>query len=230
MAKMVHWNEAIINQAAMVIPNMAMTFQHHTVHRQQARLVPLPVRPLRPTRQSTKHARLILFATLGTQFFGDPLREVRRLQKELERAFESVPLETEQEQHETPKEEFWRPLADIVELADKMVVRLDLAGVKKENVTIELTPRKLRISGERKLDTNEKFRLNERPYGKFRRNFTVPVDITENDIHAKFENGLLEVSWNKVQPEAMRKTIPIFEETAGEKVQQELPLPGEERR
>ena len=91
----------------------------------------------------------------------------------------------------------WAPITDIFIRDEDMVVRCDLAGVRREDVDITLSNGILTISGERKVPEDEKeatFYVSERNYGFFRRSMSLPEGLGERDIQAIFEEGVLEVS------------------------------------
>lgn len=76
---------------------------------------------------------------------------------------------------------------------------IDLPGYKKEDVTAELKDGYLTISAETKSENDEnekdkKYIRRERYYGTCRRSFYVGEDITQEDIKAKFEDGILKIS------------------------------------
>ena len=86
---------------------------------------------------------------------------------------------------------------DIKEFDDKYEVEIDLPGFKKDEVHAELKDGYLVVSAEKGLDEDEqdkktgKYLRRERYAGNMSRSFYVGEDITETDIHAKFENGIL---------------------------------------
>lgn len=77
-----------------------------------------------------------------------------------------------------------------------MIVRLELPGIDVEDVDITLCEHTLCISGERRSDKEVKeddFYRRERSYGRFERSLPVPEKVTEKDIEATYEDGVLEV-------------------------------------
>ena len=94
---------------------------------------------------------------------------------------------------------------DIKEHGDRFELDIDLPGYKKEDVHAELKDGYLTISAETKTDNdqkdeNGKYIRRERYYGSCSRSFYVGEDVTEQDIKAKFDNGILKVVVPKVQP------------------------------
>ena len=85
---------------------------------------------------------------------------------------------------------------DVKEKDGSYEVAIDLPGFKKEDVKAELKDGYLTISAVKGLDKDEKnqegrYIRRERDVGTMSRSFYVGEDITENDIHAKFEDGIL---------------------------------------
>jgi HSP20 family protein len=77
------------------------------------------------------------------------------------------------------------------------VTKIDLPGIKKEDVKVEVTDGHLAISGERKSETEEKQEgvyRRERQYGSFHRVVPLPEGAKLEDVKATFADGVLEVS------------------------------------
>jgi HSP20 family protein len=91
----------------------------------------------------------------------------------------------------------WVPSTDVVARGRDLMIRVSLSGVRPEDVEITLSNDVLTVSGERRSDLGdeeEAFYVRERYYGVFRRSWTLPAGIGEDDVIADFENGLLEVT------------------------------------
>jgi HSP20 family protein len=91
----------------------------------------------------------------------------------------------------------WVPDADVYAKDEDLVIRLALAGVRREAVEITLHDNVLTVSGERDRDLDEEevtFYVNELYYGVFRRSMTLPSGIDESKISAEFYNGLMEIT------------------------------------
>ena len=85
---------------------------------------------------------------------------------------------------------------DVKETEKGYEVAVDLPGFKKDEIQLELNDGYLTISAEKGLDKEEKDKKDkyirrERYAGSMSRTFYVGESITENDIHAKYENGIL---------------------------------------
>ena len=91
----------------------------------------------------------------------------------------------------------WRPAIDVEEKDGKYMVRADLPGLNKKDIHVELHDGYLTLRGERKSEHEENkdnYHRIERTYGTFERTFRVPKGVTEKDIHAKYEDGVLELT------------------------------------
>lgn len=91
----------------------------------------------------------------------------------------------------------WAPKVDVLEKDNRLITRVDLPGVKKEDVSVEVTDGQLTLSGERKSETENKngnvYRA-ECEYGSFYRTVPLPQGVKPEDVKATFANGVLEVS------------------------------------
>ena len=91
----------------------------------------------------------------------------------------------------------WLPKVDVLEKDNQLITRIDLPGVKKEDVSVELRDGALVLSGERKLEKEEKNNnvyRSECQYGSFYRAVPLPDGVNADDVKATFTNGVLEVS------------------------------------
>ena len=83
-------------------------------------------------------------------------------------------------------------------------VEVDLPGIKKEDIDIDVEDNVLTISGERKTKKEvkeEDYYKIESQYGKFSRSFTLPEKVDTENIHAESKNGVLEVIVPKLKEE-----------------------------
>lgn len=95
---------------------------------------------------------------------------------------------------------------DVQEHEDHYEVDVDLPGFKKDEITLELKDGYLVISAAKGLDKDEKdkktgkFVRQERYAGSMSRSFYVGEDVKQEDIHAKYESGVLKLSIPKTEP------------------------------
>jgi HSP20 family protein len=91
----------------------------------------------------------------------------------------------------------WVPAVEAFERDHRLTVRVELPGLKKEEIGVTFTGEALTIEGERKLENEEKkneWYRTERAYGKFVRTVALPEGVNANDIKATFEEGVLEIT------------------------------------
>lgn len=107
----------------------------------------------------------------------------------------------------------WAPKVDVFEKDNRFVTRVDLPGVKKEDVTVEVINGHLALSGTRAHEKEEKkdnVYRTEREYGEFYRAVPLPEGVTFENIKATFADGVLEVTVPlpaRVQPAARKVEI-----------------------
>jgi HSP20 family protein len=105
----------------------------------------------------------------------------------------------------------WSPLVDITEDDHEYLFKADLPEMKKEDVKVTVENGILSISGERKVEKEEKkkkYHRIERTYGSFERTFMVPEDAEVAKMAAEFKDGVLKVHLPK-SPTAKPKTIEV---------------------
>jgi HSP20 family protein len=122
------------------------------------------------------------------------------LQDELDRLFES-PLTG------------WAPALDVHEDKDSFSIRVELPGMKREDIEVSLQDGALVISGERKeekvIEGTEVHR-QERFYGRFSRALTLPSAVAGDKVKAQYKDGILTVTLPKAE-EAKPKAITVSE-------------------
>ncbi len=120
------------------------------------------------------------------------------LQDELDRLFES-PLQA------------WAPALDVREDKDAFSVRVELPGMKREDIVVSLQDGALAISGERKSESvgdDTEVHRQERYYGKFFRVLTLPAAVAGDQVKAAYKDGILTVTLPKAE-EAKPKQIDV---------------------
>ena len=147
-------------------------------------------------------------ATSGRGGGGSPFNELDRIQDEINRIFED-PFSLA-----TPSTGFfegWAPSIDIYEDKDKVTIKAEVPGMKKEDIQITVNGNTLTISGERKHEERKKegetFR-EERFFGRFQRSITLPAPVDPNRIQATYKDGVLTIECPKTE-EAKPKQIQV---------------------
>jgi HSP20 family protein len=148
----------------------------------------------------------------------DPFALLRQMTAELDRAFDQPfgsawgslrRTLTRQEPGD------WMPQIDVFERDKRLVTKVDLPGMKKEDVKVEVTDGHLAISGQRKSeteDTKDNVYRRERSSGSFYRAVPLPEGVKLEDVKATFADGVLEVSIPlPVKTESTPRAVPIEE-------------------
>jgi len=140
----------------------------------------------------------------------DPFRDLESLQEDVNRLFQESMARP---RREAPAARVWAPPVDVVEDDDKIVVKAELPGMKREDIDIELSGEQLTIRGERKFESEEKkdnYVRIERAYGQFQRTFTIGVPVKSDQVKAAYKDGLLEVTIPKseeIKPKKVDVTV-----------------------
>ncbi len=106
------------------------------------------------------------------------------------------------------------PRIDILEDENTLYVQAEMPGINKEDVKVKINEEgMLCISGEKKREqsdtvNNDSYKLirSERSYGSFSRSFILPENADKQSIKAKYENGILCISLNKIEPQKPNET------------------------
>lgn len=102
----------------------------------------------------------------------------------------------------------WRPQVDIYECADEIMILVEVAGVKVEDLFVEITRKSLKVSGWRRelpLKENTRYRLAEIYYGYFERSLSLPVPVDTESAEATYGDGLLQICLSKTHQNTMQK-------------------------
>jgi HSP20 family protein len=111
-----------------------------------------------------------------------------------------------------PSEEMvWAPAINVLEKEDKFLVKVELPGVKEEDVNVTVAGGTLTVEGEKKAESEVKkkgYYYSETSYGSFSRSITLPSTVDASKIEANYDKGVLEISLPKA-PEVKAKKIRV---------------------
>jgi len=142
----------------------------------------------------------------------DPFRDLLTLQDRMDRLFEES-LSRNKVFEQSLASGVWSPSVDIYETNDEIVLKAELPGLKKEDVSIEITDNTLVLTGERTFEKDikeENYHRIERSYGSFSRTFSLPTAVDRDGVNAKFIDGILEIHIPKAK-ESTARVIEIKE-------------------
>lgn len=153
----------------------------------------------------------------GTSFFSNPFALMRRISDEMDRIFQdfgvgrtsvSPWMGQGSDLWQGSSQTLWSPQVDVFERGNQLVIRADLPGLSREDVTIEAQDGALVISGERQQDqeqNQEGYYRSERSYGAFLRTIPLPQGVNAADAKATFRDGVLEVTLPKPEQQRGRR-------------------------
>jgi HSP20 family protein len=139
----------------------------------------------------------------------DPIRELFDLQRGINRLFEDTVGTSAS--NAAPALSSWTPAVDVYEDENGFLIKCELPEISKEDVKVNLDNNVLSISGERKLEHEEKrdgYQRVERTYGQFYRSFTLPPNVNVEGINAEYRDGMLRLALPK-REEAKPKQIQV---------------------
>ena len=125
----------------------------------------------------------------------DPFRDLSAIQERMNRIFEDA-LARSRGREEGLRTGMWTPAVDIYENNDSVVVKAELPGVERDQISVEVKDGILTLRGERKFEKEvkeESYHRIERSYGNFQRSFSLPVSVEQDQVTARFKDGVLEV-------------------------------------
>lgn len=124
----------------------------------------------------------------------DPFKELSALREEIDRLFDSffgrVPQVAE-------RETTWTPAINLEETQNEYIVHAELPGLKKEDIKVHVSEDSVTISGERKVEREEKGRTYHRvemAYGKFQRTIYLPGEVIPDKAKASYKDGILTIT------------------------------------
>jgi HSP20 family protein len=135
-----------------------------------------------------------------------PIREVASLQDRVNTLFQDFAGD-----NGTVTAAAFAPAVDVFENGEKVVLKLDIPGIKEEDLDIRVENQTLSVRGERKFENEEKeenFHRIERRYGSFFRSFSLPTTVDTDNVAATYEAGVLKLELKK-KTSAQPKQIKI---------------------
>ena len=103
------------------------------------------------------------------------------------------------------------PPVDIYEDEHKLVLKLEIPGIRQEDLDVQMENSTLSVRGERNFETEgkeENYHRVERRYGSFARGFTLPNTIDPESVKANYQDGVLSIELGK-RAEAKPKQIKV---------------------
>jgi HSP20 family protein len=102
----------------------------------------------------------------------------------------------------------WRPQMDVYEAPGEIILVVEIAGARLEDLHVEIGRKTVKISGRRRvrpLSEDARYRLVEIPYGYFERSLVLPAPIDTDHVDATYVDGLLQIRMTKLPVDITRK-------------------------
>ena len=122
----------------------------------------------------------------------NPLQDLMVLQDRMNRLFEDATQRRTQPADDEFERADWTPAADIYETDSGYSIAMDLPGIDRETLEIDIDDSRLIVKGTREI-TETKQHRSERPRGKFLRTFSVPGSVDQAKIGAEYKDGVLQI-------------------------------------
>lgn len=142
----------------------------------------------------------------------NPLQDLMLLQDRMNRLFEDATQRRARTESET-RDEFeradWTPAADIQETETGYLVAIDLPGIDREALQLDVDENRLIVRGVRQIEEVRQHR-SERPRGKFLRTFSIPTSVDQGGIGAEYKDGVLKIRLpRRTEPKSQKVEIRI---------------------
>ena len=137
----------------------------------------------------------------------NPRRDMSVFNNRLHRFFDDASLPATRRGDE-PGITGWRPAVDVYEDDDKLVIKAEVPGVDKEDISVDLNDGVLTLTGTRAYENEvkeENYYHRERAYGKFHRSFSLPAGHDPEKIKADFKDGVLKIEIPKPEEKKPKK-------------------------
>jgi HSP20 family protein len=138
-----------------------------------------------------------------------PMRSMMNVRDEMDRILEDFMGRTQRSGEAFEGD--WYPAMDISETDKDVVASIELPGLNKDDIKVNVQNDVLSVSGEKKqekTEASENVHRVERTYGSFRRTVRLPVEVDSGKVKASYKDGLLKVTLPKVESKKP-KEIPI---------------------
>ena len=135
----------------------------------------------------------------GSFYGSDPLAMFQHLSDQMDEMFESFFSGRPRRSRQMDMPTLWSPEVDIREESNQLRVCIDLPGIPKDAVKVDVHDGALTVQGERSEESNDEtegkgFRRSERRYGSFYRSIPLPEGADAENAHASMKEGVLEIT------------------------------------
>jgi len=137
----------------------------------------------------------------------DPFEEMKNIRDRMEIMYQDFGQQPWSRQQRWGAQQ-GKPNTDIMDHPDKIIVTIDLPGVDKKDIKLNVDKNMLSINAQREteaVEEDESYIAHERQQRSYYRNIRLPADVDENKTKATFKNGVLEIQLPKTEKRAGKK-------------------------
>ncbi|MEM4707372.1 MAG: Hsp20/alpha crystallin family protein [Candidatus Anstonellales archaeon] len=129
----------------------------------------------------------------------DPYEEIKRFRKHMDRMWDEL-MKREVDFKTMGMAKFKVPEIEMKEDKDGYVVKIDMPGIDKKDISVDIVGNELRVKGERKKEKEEKkkgYFYSEKSYAGFYRSVLLPSDADPHGVEAEYKDGVLTLRMKK---------------------------------
>ncbi|MFA6963822.1 MAG: Hsp20 family protein [Patescibacteria group bacterium] len=134
------------------------------------------------------------------QFFDTAFEDIFEFEHEIEK----ILIDESRDGFAAPNPQSLTPKIDILDSKDAIVVRVELPGMKEEDINVEIMDNVMTIAGEYS-DNEEHYYYKESHTGRFERSFTLPAEVVADKAEAEMKDGILSITVPKAEPKKAQK-------------------------
>ncbi len=134
---------------------------------------------------------------MATKYGSDILIEIQGMKDRVDKIMEESYERFDYYRDGSNKVGMWKPITDVYETMDSYIIQMELPGIEKRDINIEVREGELLICGERRLVKEVRgcsYHILERSYGPFARKFSIPENGDQDAISASYRDGLLVIT------------------------------------
>jgi len=137
------------------------------------------------------------------------------MKEKMDQLMDDVRERFDLEQRVQERGALWQPVTDAFETDQSYIIQLELPGLEREQIRLEIKNKELRVYGERRMVkdvSGSSYQIMERSFGPFARRFMLPGQVDPDTVQASLHNGLLTVTIPKEAGKGKKRTIEVTED------------------
>ncbi len=146
------------------------------------------------------------------KYTNNPWMEIQGMKEKMDKLMDEVRERFDIDDEVNEKVALWQPITDAYETPNNYVVQMELPGLERDQIHLEIKRNELWIYGERRMVkdlSGSSYQIMERSYGPFARKLLLPQKVNQDKIKAIFQNGLLTITLPKEEISEGLKKIDI---------------------